>query len=242
MGLAVPMCDTIDADIDACAAAVLSVARSGCKKGKHCPGYIARATDKIPAHRVFGDGCRAPGGTAAPGEEERGWLKTTDFAKYLATGVIFTFLQCFVVTSMITDGQLRIQSGDFADEELLFEQYAPTIESKWQSALPPRDIKYCKMKDEWDAAFLAVLNFTKNEGGDWDAAKAQQWANHFMGTYNGCVEPISDDSGGAHSTQPSPGPPWLLITCSCSCWAEPSSDGSCSGLARCVCAGGCLGG
>ena len=54
------------------------------------------------------------------------------------------------------------------------------------------------MKDEWDAAFLAVMNFTKNlPDGEWDAEKAQQWANHFMGTYNNCMEPSTEDSGGA---------------------------------------------
>ena len=50
-----------------------------------------------------------------------GWLGRVDTAKYLFLGIFFTFLQCFVVTAMITDVTLQNAIGEYGDEMMDFE-------------------------------------------------------------------------------------------------------------------------
>eukprot|EP01048_Picozoa_sp_COSAG05_P012097 COSAG05_NODE_1188_length_5580_cov_3.406495_4_plen_315_part_00 len=86
--------------------------------------------------------------------EANGWFKQKYWWQYTLSAILFTALQCLVVTAMISDGKVRVARGDFADEEvlpalapLLIASMTPEAEALGvKYGLPPRDVKYCKIE------------------------------------------------------------------------------------------------
>ena len=131
------------------------------------------------------------GGKALKG----GWLGSVDTAKYLFLGIFFTFLQCFVVTAMISDVTLQNAIGEYRDK--MMGEIAEAAESRntaagqWLSkyGLPPRGLKYCKNESEWNdiVADMETAGFPTED--------AAMIANVYLGPYAGCVQPF--EMGGA---------------------------------------------
>ena len=76
-----------------------------------------------------------------------GWLGHVDTTKYLFLGIFFTFLQCFVVTAMISDVTLQNAIGEYGDGMMdsVAEAAASqdTVAGRWLSkyGMPPRGVK-----------------------------------------------------------------------------------------------------
>jgi hypothetical protein len=119
-----------------------------------------------------------------------GWLGHVDTTKYLFLGIFFTFLQCFVVTAMISDVTLQNAIGEYGDGMMdsVAEAAASqdTVAGRWLSkyGMPPRGVKYCKDEANWNkiATEMVAAGFQPEE--------AAMIANVFEGPYAACVQPV----------------------------------------------------
>ena len=126
------------------------------------------------------------GGKALKG----GWLGRVDTAKYLFLGIFFTFLQCFVVTAMISDVTLQNAVGEYGDG--MMEKIAEaatsqdTVPGMWLSkyGMPPRGVKYCKDEANWNKIMTEMV------AAGFQPEEAAMIANVYEGPYATCVQPF----------------------------------------------------
>jgi hypothetical protein len=107
------------------------------------------------------------------GGESTAKLSVTWKWVYMMIGIIFTFMQGFVVTSMINDG-INVDDRHGAADAYL--------EAKFD--IPSREIIYCKDSQEsWEnkSALLAASNITD------DPDDLHQMTNAFAGLYSNCI-------------------------------------------------------